>query len=122
MSEPLSCLGDGHPGIWRIVEQFDFPGEKREILDWFHLVENLQKVGGSIQRLKQAESLLWQGKVDETIELISPLKKKQAENCCRYLETHRQRIINYHYYQQEEICSRAEWSRRIYNGCKLTAD
>ena len=35
-----------------------------------------------IKRLKKAESLLWQGKVDETIELISRLKKKQAENFC----------------------------------------
>jgi hypothetical protein len=105
LSDPLNCLGDGHPGIWKIVEQFDFPGEKREIIDWFHLMENLHKVGGSMKRLKQAESLLWQGKVDETIELISPLKKKPAQNFCRYLETHRQRIINYDYYQQEEICS-----------------
>ncbi len=58
-----------------------------------------------MKRLKKVESLLWQGKIDETIELIFPLKKKQAENFCRYLETHRHRIINYDYYQQEEICS-----------------
>jgi hypothetical protein len=37
--------------------------------------------------------------------LISPLKHKQAENFCRYLEIHRHRIINDNYYQQEEICS-----------------
>lgn len=105
LSDPLSCLGDGHPGIWGIIRQFDCPGEKREILDWFHLVENLHKVGGSTQRLKKAESLLWQGKVEETIQLISQLQQKQAENFCRYLETHRHRIINYDYYQSEQICS-----------------
>ena len=105
LSEPLNCLGDGHPGIWKIVREFNCPGEKREILDWYHLMENLNKVGGSIKRLKEAENLLWFGKVDETIELILPLKKKSAKNFCNYLESHRHRIINYGYYQQEQICS-----------------
>lgn len=105
LSDPISCLGDGHPGIWRIVDQFEAPGEKREILDWYHLVENLYKVGGSLKRLQQAESLLWQGRVNETLALFATLTKKQAENFCHYLETHRHRIINYNYYQQEGICS-----------------
>lgn len=105
LSDPLHCLGDGHPGIWKLVEQWNCLGEKQEILDWFHLVENLYKVGGSRKRLKQAESLLWQGKVDETLVLISPLAHKKAQNFCRYLETHRTRIVNYDYYQQEAICS-----------------
>ena len=105
LSDPLTCLGDGHPGIGKIVKNWDCPGEKREILDWFHWVENLHKVGGSVKRLKKAESLLWQGKIEETIALISPLKNERAENFCRYLEIHRHRIVNYNYYQQEEICS-----------------
>ena len=105
LSEPLVCLGDGHSGIWNIIKQFNRNGEKREILDWYHLMENLNKVGGSRKRLKEAENLLWCGKVDETIRLISPLKKKQAQNFCNYVETHRHRIINYGYYQEEEICS-----------------
>ncbi|TFI51136.1 hypothetical protein BLD44_027790 [Mastigocladus laminosus UU774] len=41
LADPLTCLGDGHPGIWKIIRQFNCPGEKREILDWFHLSENL---------------------------------------------------------------------------------
>jgi hypothetical protein len=105
LSYSLTCIGDGHPGIWNLIAQFLNPGEKREILDWFHLMENLHKVGGSSKRLKQAESLLWQGKIDETLKLISPLNKKQAQNFCNYLETHRHRIINYDYYQAECICS-----------------
>ena len=32
------------------------------------------------------------------------MKKKQAHNFCLYLENHRHRIINYDYYQSEEIC------------------
>lgn len=105
LSAPLTCLGDGHPGIWKIVAQWDSPGEKREILDWFHLVENLHKVGGSLKRLKQAETLLWEGKIDETIDLLSTLTHKKAQNFRLYLETHRHRIINYSYYQKEQICS-----------------
>ncbi len=30
---------------------------------------------------------------------------KQAENFCAYLEKHRHRILNYQYYQGEQICS-----------------
>lgn len=104
-SPELTCLGDGHPGIWKIVKEFDCEGEKREILDWYHLVENLNKIKGSIKRRKKAESLLWKGKVDETLELISPLKKKEAINFCTYVQNNRHRIVNYQYYQEEEICS-----------------
>jgi hypothetical protein len=32
-------------------------------------------------------------------------KLKQAENFCVYLEKHRHRIVNYQYYQAEQICS-----------------
>jgi hypothetical protein len=103
LSNPLTCLGDGHPGIWKIIGQF--LANTREILDWFHLRENLYKVGGSVKRLKKAESFLWHGKIDETIQLISPLTKKQAENFCQYLNSHRHRIINYSHYQEKEICS-----------------
>ena len=59
--------------VW--VRQFraaslDFPGiamvpDRREILDWFHLIENLHKVGGSLNRLSAAKTLLWRGRVEE---------------------------------------------------------
>ena len=68
-------------------------------------MENLHKVGGSQKRLKRAESLLWKGKVSETIALISPLSGKEAQNFCNYLENHRHRIVNYCYYQEEKICA-----------------
>lgn len=101
----LNCVGDGHSGIWNLIKKFHPQGHTREILDWFHLVENLYKVGGSNQRLEQGKSLLWQGKVDETLALFSPLKKKPAQNFCNYLRNHRHRIINYDYYQAENICA-----------------
>jgi hypothetical protein len=101
----VTCLGDGHDGVWNIVKEIIIAGEKREILDWFHLMENLHKIGGSNQRLFAARNLLWHGKIDETILLFSDCDLKQADNFCAYLEKHRQRIINYYYFQTEEICS-----------------
>lgn len=42
----------GHDRVWNIVEQIGTIDGIREILDWYHLRENLHKVGGSIQRLE----------------------------------------------------------------------
>jgi len=66
-------------------------------------VENLGKVGGSLKRLNRAESLLWQGKVDEVLALFAPLSKKAARNFCNYLHKHRTRIVNYAYCQAEGV-------------------
>lgn len=103
LKQLLTCIGDGHSGIWKLMRQFNPLGKTREILDWFHLMENLYKVGGSSRRIYQAKKLLWRGKVDETLALFSSLKKKQARNFCVYLDNHRHRIINYDYFQSEEI-------------------
>lgn len=105
LSPLITCLGDGHDGVWNIIAEIATPEQRREILDWYHLNENLQKVGGSLKRLRQAEALLWQGRVDETVALFVDMKRKQAKNFCVYLEKHRHRIINYAYYQAEGICS-----------------
>lgn len=102
---PLSCLGDGHDGIWNLFAQLNPQIERREILDWFHLMENLEKVGGSMQRLAQARSLLWQGKVDETLALFVSCQQHQAHCFTQYLQKHRHRIPNYGYLQAEDICS-----------------
>lgn len=56
---PLVCLGDGHQGVWNLVQEFGTDKQRWEILDWYHLKENLCKVGGSLKRLKQAETLQW---------------------------------------------------------------
>lgn len=105
LSTPITCLGDGHDGVWNIIAKIATATQRREILDWYHLNENLQKVGGSIRRLRQAETLLWNGNVDDAIALFVDLKHKQAQNFCHYLENHRHRIVNYAYYQAEGICS-----------------
>ena len=105
LAKVLNCVGDGHSGIWNLMARFNLQGNTREILDWFHLVENLYKVGGSIKRIHQGKKLLWQGKIDETLALFLTLKKKQAQNFCNYLKNHRHRLINYDYFQSEAICA-----------------
>ena len=103
--KPLACLGDGHDGVWKLIKELASPEARWEILDWYHLCENLYKVGGSNKRLKQAESYLWQGKVDEAIALFTDCRLKQARKFGDYLNKHRQRIVNYEYYQAEQLCS-----------------
>jgi hypothetical protein len=33
---PLTCLGDGHDGVWKIVREMSSFSQRREILDWYH--------------------------------------------------------------------------------------
>jgi hypothetical protein len=101
----VTCLGDGHDGIWNIISRIGKDSQRIEILDWYHLVENLGKIGGSNQRLEQAKSLLWSGKVAEAKALFSEDNSQAAKNFCNYLVKHQHRIVNYQYYQAEEICS-----------------
>lgn len=103
LANPLVCLGDGHCGIWNIFAQIGDKFQRLEILDWYHLVENLGKVGGSLKRLNRVESLLWIGDIDEAIAQFSDLKNNSADNFIDYLRRHRNRIINYAYFQAEGI-------------------
>ena len=78
-------------------------------------MENLYKVGGSMQRINKVKSLLWQGKVDDATAAFADCTLKQAENFCLYLEKHRHRIVNYQYYQAEQICSIGSGEAGIYH-------
>ena len=80
LESPLTCIGDGHDGIWNIITQLAPAEQRREVLDWYHLNENLYKVGGSLKRLRLATALLWRGKVSATLELFRDCKLKQAHN------------------------------------------
>jgi hypothetical protein len=102
---PLVCLGDGHAGVWNLFAQLTTVETRWEILDWYHLKENLYKVGGSLKRLAAAEALLWQGQVDAAKALFADCRRKQARNFEAYLSNHRARIVNYGAYQAEQLCS-----------------
>ena len=101
LTNPLICLGDGHDGVWNLFQEIGTNQQRQEILDWYHLNENLYKVGGSLKRLKQASSLLWQGKVEVASALFAPLGRKQAHNFRAYVDKHRRRIVDYQFCQAE---------------------
>jgi hypothetical protein len=105
LTNPVFCLGDGHDGVWNLFEEIACADSRLEILDWYHLRENLYKVGGSIKRLKQAEAKLWQGQVDEAKALFSHYRRQQAHNFCAYLTKHRHRVVNYQHFQKQRISS-----------------
>jgi len=68
-------------------------------------MENLEKVAKSFQHSVQARSLLWEGKVNETLALFEDCQDHQADCFCQYLRKHRHRIVNYCYLQAEGVCS-----------------
>jgi hypothetical protein len=103
LSAPFVALGDGHDGIWNLFEQIGSTDQRQEILDWYHLVENLGKVGGSQQRLDAVEALLWKGDVDGAIHQFNDWTQERVDNFIAYLGKHRHRIVNYEYYQMEGI-------------------
>ncbi len=105
LADILTCLGDGHDGIWNIMSQLNPGKTRREILDWYHLMENLYKVGGSLKSLAKAKEFLWQGRVEPTLNLFKYCRKKTAKNFCKYLEKHRSRIVNYEQLSSDKICS-----------------
>jgi hypothetical protein len=106
LARPISCLGDGHPGIWNIMKGIREPDGRREVLDWYHLMENLHKIGGSLQILSQVRALLWQGNVAEAKNAFSDWVNppKEVENFLEYLEDHKRRIPNYQLDQKQGLC------------------
>jgi len=100
---PVTCLGDGHDGIWNVFSGIGDAQQRREILDWYHLRENLYKVGGSEQRLTTVETLLWRGDIGAAIEQFQGWQHERVETFLAYLNHHRQRIVNYAYFQAEGI-------------------
>jgi hypothetical protein len=103
LAQPLICLGDGHDGIWNIYEQVGTTPQRREILDWYHLMENLGKVGGSQQRLDAVEARLWRGDLQGAMAQFDDWGHERVQTFITYLNKHQARIVNYSYYQDEGI-------------------
>ncbi len=43
LSKPITCLGDGHTGVWKVMTDIATASQRREGLDWYHLKGNLYK-------------------------------------------------------------------------------
>lgn len=91
----------GHDGIWNLIGEIGQPTQRREVLDWFHLVENLYKVGGSTKRLKRVKNYLWSGQRKEALASLEGMKGKAAQNFRNYLNKHCSRIPNYQHDQEK---------------------
>ena len=59
LAELVECLADGHDGVWGTYEHIGESEQRHEILDWFHLMENLHKLPESNECLQDARELLW---------------------------------------------------------------
>ena len=90
-----------------IPVQYFFGGSlvsiRREVLDWFHLVENLHKVQMLPSMQKWVEHLLWHGAVESALRFLSPIKQHQSQCFQNYLRKHHQRLPDYQLYQQQGL-------------------
>ena len=94
LGELVTCLGDGHDGIWNIVEKIANSEQRFEILDWFHLTENLYKVDAAPKFLDKVKTHLWFGEVDLAIAELE-LLSTPPKNFIAYITKHRFRIPQY---------------------------
>jgi len=99
-------LGDGHDGGWNIARTFGGQQvqERVEVLDWFHLMENLHKVEMSGAERKGLRRWLWRGQVEQVWPILKEIDTHQAGCFRRYLEKHLHRLPNYEAYQEEGLC------------------
>ncbi len=81
------------------------PESRQEILDWYHLKENLYKIQAKKQFLLQIESFLWHGQVESAIEKLRKSKYVGVTQFTNYLHKHRHRLVNYMYFQVEQLSS-----------------
>ncbi|NES93569.1 ISKra4 family transposase, partial [Okeania sp. SIO2B9] len=97
----IYLLGDGHCGIWSLFEQMAIEGPTDEVLDWYHLKENLYKVDATEAVLESLSSQLWEGRLQQVLSCLSELDNESARRFSAYLSNHAGRIPNYRYYQME---------------------
>ncbi len=100
LAASVSCLGDGHDGIWNLFAQIGTPTQRREILDWFHLMENLHKGAVSVTRCHQIRGYLWQGNLNQAIWTLLRDASDSALKFIAYLQNHRIRVPHYQALQQ----------------------
>lgn len=96
----VNCLGDGHSGIWNLINGMIEEHRRREILDWYHLVENVEKLKVSKKKKEQWKEKLWRGQADEIAQELLAHKNKQVQKLGKYVKKHRERIVEYDLYQQ----------------------
>jgi hypothetical protein len=64
LARVVTCLGDGHEGIWNLITQIGDSFQRREVLEWYHLIENLNKVGGRTNCWEESKVILFVARRD----------------------------------------------------------
>jgi len=105
MAEVVVCLGDGHDGIWNLHEAVVPMEQRLEILDWYHLKENLYHLSADQVDREHIETLLWKGNVQTALVELAHCTSDPATCFRNYLLKHQHRIPNYDYYAAEGLCS-----------------
>ncbi len=101
LGKPLTCIGDGHDGVWNIFAEVGREEEREEILDWYHLMENLYKVTEEKGEINQVKNHLWHGRVKEALAVLKKSGLRGGERFSQYVKKHEKRIINYGQRQSE---------------------
>lgn len=109
-ADTVTCLGDGHEGIWSLFAQMGTPSQRQEVLDWYHLLENAHKVTATPEQQNQIREFLWQGQVKEVIRYLRQQRCRGGSTFIGYLNKHRTRIINY---QAEQAAGRVVGSGAV---------
>jgi hypothetical protein len=78
LAMPLTCLGDGHPGIWNLMD----PLRLSAVRFWIGIISRkiCTRFRGSLNRLERVESHLWKGHVDAAIAAFKGCTATQIEN------------------------------------------
>jgi hypothetical protein len=74
------------------------PRSRFELLDWYHLKENLYRQPWSERRLRSAETQLWQGRAGELIASLPPQNRLR-----NFLEKQQTRLVDYEDFQRAGI-------------------
>jgi hypothetical protein len=99
-AETVTGLGDGHDGVWVIYHAMGRDEQRVEVLDGYHLMENLAKVSGTPAQLEAVKALLWQGQVGAARQYLYQHRVCHSEGFRAYLKKHQGRIPNYEARQQ----------------------
>lgn len=95
LAEVVTVVGDGHPGVWNLAGDCVAQSQRLEILDWYHLMENLHQVGGSAQRLQTVREHLWQGRAESVPAEFAQWRPHAVVKFLNYIETHAHRLPDY---------------------------
>ena len=103
LAAELIMLGDGAEWIWNLTEKV-YP-QAVQILDWFHATEYLMPVAkaafsteeAQADWVKQTKQALWNGEVDDVIELCLDLARAEDSSdpafvAARYYDQNRERM------------------------------